>query len=129
MFVASWDLVWLFFKSVLASLGPWFPNLLCIVAGSCSSHADADGHHGLYACAGLFGYARFINHTGHVLRDVGAALLARSYTLMAFTALSSYNLLGPVTQGTIVHLKAKYGAAQYAAYEKKTPALFLPGVY
>lgn len=79
--------------------------------------------------SGLFAYARFINHTGHTMRDVGAMCLARTWLFSGVSLVgASYQLLVVSMFDTIKHMKKKYGK-QYDAYEKQTPYLLVPGVY
>lgn len=110
--------------------------MLCLSAALLQHGAEAQRfsfkrdlrHKGKLHTTGLFGWAQFINHTGHIMRDLGAALLARSMLLLVIAVLSAVNLVGIVTPKTVAHLKMKYGA-QHAAYAKKNPYLFLPWLY
>jgi steroid 5-alpha reductase family enzyme len=77
--------------------------------------------------SGLFGMARGINHTGHILRDFGSCLLAPSPFLVLYL-IADYDLAFSVFPATVKHTKNKYGK-QYDAYAKQTPRLFIPGVY
>ena len=77
---------------------------------------------------GLFGYARYINHTGHVLFDWSICLIVPNKIFVMFFASIVYFLWFKVTPETVAHMKSKYGS-KYKDYAKKTPSLFIPGVY
>lgn len=85
-------------------------------------------HKGQLHTSGLFGYARFINHTGHVLNDWAICLFVPNIGLMIFFAWVIYQLWYLVTPETVAHMKSKYGS-KYDDYVKKTPSLFIPGIY
>jgi len=78
---------------------------------------------------GLFSLARFINTSGHVLRDVGATILTRTPHLIPIFFMVDYPLMTVLcATETVAYMRAKYKAA-YAAYEATTPSLFIPGVW
>mmetsp|Transcript_19433 Transcript_19433/g.44786 ORF Transcript_19433/g.44786 Transcript_19433/m.44786 type:complete len:240 (-) Transcript_19433:20-739(-) len=77
---------------------------------------------------GLFGQAQFINHTGHVLRDISDALLGRSLVMLVFAGMVGNLLVSKVVPETQTHMRNKYGD-KYAVYIKQTPSLYIPGVW
>lgn len=78
---------------------------------------------------GLFRYARFINHTGHLLRDV-CALLFGPANLFFWYCNFSFLLtrLQKVMREGVVHLWSQYGDS-YVEYERRVPWLLIPRVY
>jgi protein-S-isoprenylcysteine O-methyltransferase Ste14 len=76
---------------------------------------------------GLFHYARGINHTGHILRDIGHVLLSPNLCVLLF-AMADYDLSCKIVPETQEHMKQKYGE-QWEKYERQTPFIFIPGVY
>lgn len=61
---------------------------------------------------GLFAYARFINHTGHVLFDFKNLLMSRLLFLVVPALVpADLQLLTEITQGTMAHVHVKYGVA------------------
>mmetsp|Transcript_28473 Transcript_28473/g.32752 ORF Transcript_28473/g.32752 Transcript_28473/m.32752 type:complete len:138 (+) Transcript_28473:261-674(+) len=56
---------------------------------------------------GLFAYARGINHTGHILRDVGHMLLAPNPYLMLLFVCADYDLAFKIVPETIEHMRKK----------------------
>ena len=82
----------------------------------------------LHMC-GLFGIARFINTTGHVLRDVGVVILTANTWLAGAFAVPDFLLMKSIcATETVAYMRLKY-KEKYASYEKKTPALFVPGLW
>lgn len=78
---------------------------------------------------GLFSVARFINTTGHMLRDVGAVLCTGNKYLAGLFLLPDYLLMSSIcATETVAYMRLKY-KEKYAAYEKKVPALFVPGLW
>jgi steroid 5-alpha reductase family enzyme len=77
--------------------------------------------------SGLFGLARGINHTGHVIRDLASCLFAPNPLLLLYL-FADYGLLFGIFPKTVEHTKTKYGE-KYEAYAKATPSLLVPGVY
>ncbi|MEM9219211.1 MAG: hypothetical protein AAGD25_33370 [Cyanobacteria bacterium P01_F01_bin.150] len=78
---------------------------------------------------GLFVRARFINHTGHILRDMSAFLFAPTNLFFwLLQLLFPFQRLPKVTDEAIIHLRQKYGK-DYKDYEKKVPWLLIPGIY
>ena len=78
---------------------------------------------------GLFSIARFINTTGHVMRDVGVAVFTGVPKVLAVFFVPDGLLMTSIcATETVAYMRAKYRAA-YTAYERKTPALFIPGVW
>ena len=85
-------------------------------------------HKGQLHTTGLFAYARFINHTGHVLNDFSICLFVPNIGFMLLALSVVYQLWFMVTPETVEHMKSKYGS-KYEDYAKKTPSLFIPGIY
>jgi hypothetical protein len=78
---------------------------------------------------GLFGVARFINTTGHVLRDAGAVICTGNAWLAGLFVVPDYLLMSSIcATETVAYMRLKY-KERYTAYEKKTPALFVPGLW
>ncbi|MEM6889191.1 MAG: DUF1295 domain-containing protein [Pseudomonadota bacterium] len=78
---------------------------------------------------GFFAWARFINHTGHMLRDVSALLFAPANLFFWLLQLPfPFTRLQVVMKEGIEHMRKKYGK-DYEEYEKKVPWLLVPGVY
>ena len=77
---------------------------------------------------GLFGYARFINHTGHVLHDFALAIVVRSYFLGVAPLLGVLMIFFHITPETEAHMQTKY-KEKYAAYCDRTPYKFIPYVW
>ena len=77
---------------------------------------------------GLFGQARFINHTGHILQDLALAIATRNYPI-AIMALGGVNLICfQITPETEAHMHSKY-KEKYAKYCQQTPYKFIPYVW
>ncbi|MEM1074982.1 MAG: hypothetical protein AAGI36_11025 [Pseudomonadota bacterium] len=75
---------------------------------------------------GFFAWARFINHTGHMLRDVSALLFAPANLFFWLLQLPfPFTRLQIVMKEGVTHMRKKYGKG----YEKKVPSLLVPGVY
>ena len=78
---------------------------------------------------GLFGVARFISTTGHVLRYIGAVILTGEPKFIVPFIVVDYPLMASLcAKETVAYMRTKYKAA-YAAYERKVPALFIPGIW
>lgn len=77
---------------------------------------------------GLFGYARFINHTGHILRDLSHLCMAPNLFCASIYLMADFDLACKIMPETVQHMKAKYGE-QYEKYSKQTPWLLIPGVH
>ena len=85
-------------------------------------------HKGQLHTSGLFRYARFVNHTGHIMRDLAVPLFVPNTGFWVFYLFGLYHLWFMITPETIDHMKTKYGS-KYEDYAKKTPSLFLPGIF
>ncbi|CAB9521335.1 Ergosterol biosynthesis ERG4/ERG24 family [Seminavis robusta] len=77
---------------------------------------------------GLFYYARGINHTGHILRDMAHVLMVPNLFFVLFYPVPDYDLACQIVPETQNHMKQKYGE-QWEKYEKQTPYVFLPGLF
>lgn len=80
---------------------------------------------------GLFAYAHFINHTGFILDHVVNVLLPRSWVQLVgpFGPIAATRVIvRDVVPTTVMHMQKKYGSA-YAAYQRATPWLYVPGIY
>ena len=77
---------------------------------------------------GLFGLARYINHTGHILQEVAVAIATRSLVWGAMVVFIIQFICFQLTPETEVHMKKKYGE-KFEQYVKLTPYKFVPGVW
>ena len=78
---------------------------------------------------GLFRYARFINSTAHVLRDIGAVILTGNIYHAVPFVIPDYLLLTSIcAKETVAYMRLKYKLA-YTKYEQETEALFIPGIW
>ena len=78
--------------------------------------------------AGLFGQARFINHTGHVLQDIALAIATRNWPV-GIMALVGINLIFfQITPETEAHMQSKY-KEKYDKYCQQTPHRFIPYIW
>jgi hypothetical protein len=131
MLVGSWG-----FRA--GPLGPrdYFCALLMIVAGILQHGSEVQrwffkrdmSNKGKIHTTGLFQYARGINHTGHVMRDIAHVLLSPYLFCILIYIIADYDLTCMIVPETRNHMKQKYGE-QWTKYEKQTPFIFIPGVY
>ena len=77
---------------------------------------------------GLFKLARGINHTGHVLRDIGHMILAPSWPLLVLYLMADYDLVCQIFPETQGHMRIKYGE-QWDKFENSTPWIYVPFIY
>ena len=77
---------------------------------------------------GLFGYARFINHTGHILQDLAVAIAVRSYGVAILVLGGVFLIFFQITPETEEHMQAKY-KGKYKEYCKQTPYKFIPYIW
>ncbi|KAL3903516.1 MAG: hypothetical protein SGILL_010415, partial [Bacillariaceae sp.] len=74
---------------------------------------------------GLFGKARFINHTGHILQDLAMAIAVRSWGVFVFASVEIPFLYFQITPETEAHMRNKY-KEKYEKYCQQTPYKFIP---
>lgn len=83
---------------------------------------------GLLHTSGLFSLARGINHTGNVMRESGQILISPNIPMVIFILSGAYFHVMKIVPETEKHMRKKYGE-KYEDYEKKTPYMFIPGLY
>lgn len=107
----------------------------CILGGALQHVSEAQRYFwkhsnpGKLYTGGLFGRARFINHTGHMLRDISALFFAPANFFFWLVQLPfPFTRLPKVMREGVIHLRKKYGK-DYENYEKEVPWLLMPGIY
>ncbi len=83
---------------------------------------------GLIHTSGMFSLARGIIHTGNVMRELGHILISPNIPMVIFSLSGAYFHVMKIVPETEQHMRKKYGE-KYDDYEKKTPYMFIPGLY
>lgn len=83
---------------------------------------------GLLHTSGMFSLARGINHTGNLMRELGQILISPNIPMVVFILSTACFHAMKIVPETEQHMRKKYGE-KYEDYEKKTPYMFIPGLY
>lgn len=127
---------WVGFRPGPLSIRDYICAMLMILAGTLQHGSELQrwffkrnpNNKGRIHTGGLFRYARGINHTGHILRDIAHCILVPNPFIVWLYPVADYDLACQIVPQTQKHMKVKYGE-QWEKYEKDTPYLFIPGVY